>query len=49
MLEEKLDSSQQPYKTLLEQYETFVDLNVKLSTKMFVYTIINEQRMFYLA
>ena len=34
MLEEKLDSSQQAYKTLLEQYETFANLNVELSTKI---------------
>ena len=32
-LKEKLDSSQEAYKTLLEQYETFANLNIKLSTK----------------
>ena len=34
MLKEKLDSSQQAYKTLLEQYKTFVNLNVELSNKI---------------
>ena len=34
MLQEKLDSSQEAYKTLLEQYETFANLNIKLSTKI---------------
>ena len=34
MLKEKLDSSQQAYKTLLEQYETFSNLNVEISTKI---------------
>ena len=34
MLEEKLDSSQETYKTLLEQYETFANLNIELSTKI---------------
>ena len=33
-LKEKLDSSQQVYATLLEQYETFVNLNMELSTKI---------------
>ena len=33
-LKEKLDSSQEAYKTLLEQYENFSNLNVKLSTKI---------------
>ena len=33
-LKEKLDSSQEAYKTLLEQYENFVNLNVELSTKI---------------
>ena len=33
-LKEKLDSSQQAYKTLLEQYETFSNLNVEISTKI---------------
>ena len=33
-LKEKLDSSQQDYATLLEQYETFVNLNMELSTKI---------------
>ena len=33
-LKEKLDSSQQAYATLLEQYETFANLNVELSTKI---------------
>ena len=31
---EKLDSSQEAYKTLLEQYENFANLNVELSTKI---------------
>ena len=34
MLQEKLDSSQEAYKTLLEQYETFANLNINLSTKI---------------
>ena len=34
MLQEKLDSSQDAYKTLLEQYETFANLNIELSTKI---------------
>ena len=34
MLHEKLDSSQEAYKTLLEQYETFSNLNIELSTKI---------------
>ena len=33
-LKEKLDSSQEAYKTLLEQYETFANLNIELSTKI---------------
>ena len=33
-MQEKLDSSQEAYKTLLEQYETFANLNIKLSTKI---------------
>ena len=33
-LKEKLDSSQQAYATLLEQYETFTNLNMELSTKI---------------
>jgi FtsZ-binding cell division protein ZapB len=33
-LKEKLDISQQAYATLLEQYETFANLNVELSTKI---------------
>ena len=33
-LNEKLDSSQEAYKTLLEQYENFANLNVELSTKI---------------
>jgi FtsZ-binding cell division protein ZapB len=33
-LKEKLDSSQQAYATLLEQYETFINLNMELSTKI---------------
>ena len=33
-LKEKLDSSQKTYKTLLEQYENFANLNVELSTKI---------------
>ena len=32
-LKAKLDSSQEAYKTLLEQYENFANLNVELSTK----------------
>ena len=34
VLKEKLDSSQQSYKVLLEQYETFANLNVELSSKI---------------
>ena len=34
MLQEKLDSSQEAYKTLLEQYEIFANLNIELSTKI---------------
>ena len=34
MLQEKLDSSQEAYKTLLEQYKTFGNLNIELSTKI---------------
>ena len=34
ILQEKLDSSQEAYKTLLEQYETFANLNIELSTKI---------------
>ena len=30
----KLDSPQEEYKTLLEQYENFANLNVELSTKI---------------
>ena len=33
-LKEKLDSSQETYKTLLDQYENFANLNVELSTKI---------------
>ena len=33
-LKEKLDSSQEAYKTLLEQYETFANFNIELSTKI---------------
>ena len=33
-IKEKLDSSQEAYKTLLEQYETFANLNIELSTKV---------------
>ena len=33
-IKEKLDSSQVAYKTLLEQYENFVNLNIELSTKI---------------
>ena len=33
-LKEKLDSSQEAYKTLLEQYENFANLNVELSTEI---------------
>ena len=34
MLQEKLDSSYEAYKILLEQYETFVNLNIELSIKI---------------
>ena len=34
ILQEKLDSSQESYKTLLEQYVTFANLNIELSTKI---------------
>ena len=34
ILQEKLDSSQEAYKTLLEQYKTFANLNIELSTKI---------------
>ena len=34
ILQEKLDSSQETYKTLLEQYEIFANLNIELSTKI---------------
>ena len=34
MLQEKLDSSQEAYKTLLEQYGTFANLNIELYTKI---------------
>ena len=34
MLQEKLDSSQEAYKTLLKQYETFANLNIELSIKI---------------
>lgn len=34
LLQEKVDSSQVAYNTLLEQYETFANLNVELSTKI---------------
>jgi len=33
-LKEKVDSSQQAYNVLLEQYETFANLNVELSSKI---------------
>ena len=33
-IKEKLDSSQETYKTLLEKYENFANLNVELSTKI---------------
>ena len=33
-LKEKLNISQEAYKTLLEQYENFANLNVELSTKI---------------
>ena len=33
-MQEKLDSLQEAYKTLLEQYETFANLNIELSTKI---------------
>ena len=33
-LKEKLNSSQETYKILLEQYDNFANLNVKLSTKI---------------
>ena len=34
MLQKKLDSSQEAYKTLLEQYEIFANLNIELCTKI---------------
>ena len=34
MLQEKLDSSQEAYKILLEQYQIFGTLNIELSTKI---------------
>ena len=34
MLQEEIDNSQEAYKTLLEQYETFANLNSELSTKI---------------
>ena len=34
ILQEKLDNSQEVYKTLLEQYKIFANLNIKLSTKI---------------
>ena len=34
VLKENLDSSQQAYKALLEQHETFANLNVELCTKI---------------
>ena len=34
VLKEKLDSSQQAYNVLVEQYETFANFNVELSTKI---------------
>ena len=33
-LKEKLDCSQQAYATLLEQYKTFINLNMELSNKI---------------
>ena len=33
-LKQKINSSQESYKTLLEQYENFVNLNAELSTKI---------------
>ena len=33
-LQEKLYSSQEAYKSLLEQYETFANINIELSTKI---------------
>ena len=33
-IKEKLDSSQEAYKTLIEQYKNFANLNVELSTKI---------------
>ena len=33
-MQEKLDCSKEAYKTLLEQYETFANLNIELSTKI---------------
>ena len=33
-MQEKLDGSQEAYKTLLEQYVTFANLNIELSTKI---------------
>jgi hypothetical protein len=34
VLKEKLDSLQQAYNVFLEQYETFANLNVELSSKI---------------
>ena len=33
-LKAKIDSSQQAYKVLLEQYETFANLTIELSSKI---------------
>ena len=43
MLQEKLDSSQEAYKTLLEQYENFANLNVELSTKLSNLRLVQQQ------
>ena len=42
-LKEKLDSSQEAYKTLLEQYENFANLNVELSTKLSNLRLVQQQ------
>ena len=43
-LKQKLDSSQKAYKTLLEQYETFTNLNIELSTKIEQLRLVQQQK-----
>jgi hypothetical protein len=43
MLQEKLDSSQEAYKTLLEQYETYANLNIELCTKIEQLEVVQQQ------